>query len=89
MLSEKHKEYISVDWLFDYFNYQFTYWSFYKTQKEKLGEQDVKICANWVLGKKALTRFLSKTQRDSYFYHSVFFSKISNLQKRFDKNSRG
>jgi len=79
-LKDKHKEYISLDWIFDYFNYQFTYWDWWKVQKEKNGN-DSTIMANWVLGQKALKRFLSKTQKDSYFYHSSFFSKYK-IQKQ-------
>lgn len=79
-LKEKHSEYNNLNWIFDYFNYQFTYWDWWQTQKEKNGES-VKIMANWVLGQKALKRFWSKTQKDTYFYHSSFFVKYK-IQKK-------
>lgn len=71
-IKENKKYYLNIDWLFDYFNYQFTYWSFIKESKEKNGGIYI-IQLHWILGKKALKRFDNKTSKDSYFYHSNFF----------------
>ena len=74
-LKENKKHYLTIDWLFDYFNYQFSYWNFIKESKEKDGGLYL-IQLHWILGKKALKRFNEKTQKDSYFYHSNFFPKF-------------
>lgn len=71
-LKEKNPQYLNIEWLFDYFNAQFTYWSFIKEQKEKNGTF-YQIKLHWVLGKKALNRYLTRTQKDIYFYHSKFY----------------
>lgn len=74
-LRENKKHYLTIEWLFDYFNYQFSYWNFIKENKEKNGGLYL-IQLHWVLGKKALKRFDEKTQKDTYFYHSNFFPKF-------------
>lgn len=74
-LKDNKKYYLTIDWLFDYFNYQFSYWNFIKESKEKNGGFYA-IQLHWVLGKKALKRFDEKTQKDIYFYHSSFFPKF-------------
>lgn len=74
-LKENKKHCLTIDWLFDYFNYQFSYWSFIKEKKEKTGETYL-IQLHWVLGKKAFKRFESKSDKDTYFYHSNFFPKF-------------
>lgn len=73
------KQYININWIFDFFNYQFTYWDFIKREKEKSGES-LKIMLHWIIGSKALNRYLNRTNKDTYFYHSVFFPKY-NIKK--------
>lgn len=73
-LKNDKEYYLNIDWLFSYFNYQFTYWDYIKEQKKLNGE----ICLiqlHWILGQKALKRFKNKTQKDSYFYHTKFLQK--------------
>lgn len=74
-LKEKNPHYLTVDWLFDYFNTQFTYWSFIKDSKERDNGEKYYIMLHWVLGQKALKRYLAKTKKDTYFYHSNFYPK--------------
>ena len=76
-LKEKNNQYLTIDWLFDYFNFQFTYWSFIKESKNKNGDYNFLIMLHWVLGKKALKRYLNKTSKDTYFYHSNFYPKYN------------
>lgn len=73
-LKKTHIEYLNIDWLFEYFNYQFTYWDFIKNQKIKENPNYL-INLHWIVGQKALKRYLSKTKKDTYFYNSVFFPK--------------
>ena len=74
-IKENKAHYLTIDWLFDYFNYQFSYWNFIKEEKEKNGGLYL-IQLHWILGKKALKRFDSRSNKDSYFYHSNFFPKF-------------
>lgn len=73
-LKNEKSQYLNIDWLFDYFNIQFTYWDFIRSNKEKNGEKYF-IMLHWILGKKALKRYLNRSSRDTYFYHSSFFIK--------------
>lgn len=68
-----HKEYLSVDWLFDYFNYQFTYWNFWLKNQKKQGNKNAMIYLHWIIGAKAVKRYNSRNKKDTYFYHSSFF----------------
>ena len=74
-LKEKNPQYLNIDWLFDYFNTQFTYWDFIKNSKERDSGERYYIMLHWVLGQKALKRYLSKTKSDTYYYHSNFYPK--------------
>jgi hypothetical protein len=73
-LKDKNPQYLTIDWLFDYFNYQFTYWSFVRESKIK---EDPKYLINlhWILGQKALKRYLARSKKDTYYYNSVFYPK--------------
>lgn len=73
-LKEKNPQYLTIDWLFDYFNYQFTYWSFVRDSNIK-NNPDYLINLHWILGQKALKRYLARTKKDTYYYQSVFFPK--------------
>lgn len=73
-LKDKHQEYLNIDWLFDYFNYQFTYWDFIRTSKLK-DSKEYLINLHWVIGQKALKRYLTRTKKDTYYYNSVFYPK--------------
>ena len=80
-----HKEYLTVNWLFDYFNYQFTYWSYYREQKYlKEGVAPISKL-HWILGEKALKRYNSRTKKDTYFYHSSFLPKYKITKNEFIK----
>lgn len=74
-IKENKAHYLNIDWLFEYFNYQFTHWNFFKEKKEESGASCL-VQLHWILGKKALKRFNEKTSKDSYFYHSSFFPKF-------------
>ena len=65
-LKENKKHYLTTDWLFNYFNYQFSYWNFVKESKEKSGGLYL-IQLHWVLGKKALKRFDEKNTKGYIF----------------------
>lgn len=88
LLIQKSPQYLNLNWIFDYFNYQFTYWDFIFQQKKDKGE-DYLIQLHWILGQKALKRFLSRTDKDTYFYHSSFYPKYKinreDLFKLFEK----
>lgn len=75
-IKEKKEYFLTINWLFDYFNYQFCYWNFVKEEKEKNNKEIYLIQLHWILGKKALKRYDSRTSKDSYFYHSSFFPKF-------------
>lgn len=73
-----NKEYfLNINWIFEYFNYQFCYWNYIKEEKEKKTKEVYKIKLHWILGQKALYRYNHKNRSSSYFYHTIFFPKFN------------
>lgn len=72
IIQKDYPQYFNVDWLFDYFNFQFTKWTGVLELKQQSKEL-LELKLHWIFGKKALTSFLNKTKQQMYFYHSKFF----------------
>ena len=81
ILQKEFPQYKTIDWLFDYFNFQFNLWDFIKASNEAKTGKSYKIMLHWMLGKKGLNRFLKKDSKDEYFYHSSFLPKY-NIRKK-------
>lgn len=61
-VQKKYGDGIGFDWLFFYFSFQFMYWD---EKRTKLGKR--RVYFNWIIGNKALKRFIEKDNNQIYF----------------------